>query len=71
VIGPPGTPAEVATFWANLLARLAKTESWKKYVRDEGLEESLLDSRALVKFWDDQAALMKRALSEGTQLKLR
>jgi putative tricarboxylic transport membrane protein len=71
VIAPAGTPPDVAAYWANLLARLTKTESWKKYIRDEGLEESHLDSRALVKFWDEQVALMRRALSEGTQLKLR
>jgi putative tricarboxylic transport membrane protein len=71
VIAPAGTPPEVAAFWSNLLARLVKTESWKKYIRDEGLEESHLDSHALVKFWDEQLALMRRALSEGTQLKLR
>lgn len=71
VIAPAGTSPEVAAYWAGVLARLVKTESWKKYVRDEGLEESHLDSRALVKFWDEQAALMRRALSEGTQLKVR
>jgi hypothetical protein len=48
-----------------------KTESWKKYVRDEGLEESYIDGPALMKFWDDQTALMRRALSEGTQLRVK
>jgi hypothetical protein len=48
-----------------------KTESWKKYVRDEGLEESHLEGPALLKFWDDQTALMRRALSEGTQLRVK
>jgi putative tricarboxylic transport membrane protein len=71
VIAPPATPPAVAQYWGNLLARLVKTESWKKYIRDEGLEESHLDSRALVTFWDEQAALMRRAISEGTQLKIR
>jgi hypothetical protein len=47
------------------------TASWKQYVRDEGLEESFQDGRALVKFWDDQTALMRRALSEGTRLPVR
>jgi putative tricarboxylic transport membrane protein len=71
VIAPPGVPPEAARYWEDLFSRLVTTESWKKYVRDEGLEQSHLDSRALVKFWDDQTALMRRALSEGTQLRLR
>jgi putative tricarboxylic transport membrane protein len=71
VIAPPGVPPEVAQYWENFFRRLITTESWKKYVRDEGLEQSHLDSRALVKFWDDQTALMRRAISEGTQLRIR
>jgi putative tricarboxylic transport membrane protein len=71
MLAPPGVPPDVAQFWRNLLVRLMKTESWKKYVRDEGLEESYLDGPALVKFWDEQTALMRRTLSEGTQLKVR
>jgi putative tricarboxylic transport membrane protein len=71
VIAPPGVPPEVARYWESLLLRLMSTQSWKKYVRDEGLEESHLDGPALVKFWDEQTALMRRALSEGTQLRIR
>lgn len=71
VIAPPGVPPEVVRYWENLLQRLMTTGSWKKYVRDEGLQELHLDSRALVKFWDEQTALMRRALSEGTQLRIR
>ena len=71
VLAPPGVPPEAVQYWENLMRRLMATESWKKYVRDEGLEESFLDSRALVKFWDEQTAVMRRALSEGTQLKVR
>jgi len=71
VIGPPGVAPEVALYWEKFFGRLITTESWKKYIRDEGLEQSHLDSRALVKFWDDQTALMRRALAEGTQLRIR
>jgi putative tricarboxylic transport membrane protein len=71
VLAPPGVPPEVVQYWENLIRRLMATETWKKYARDEGLEEAYLDSRALIKFWDDQTALMRRSLSEGTQLKLR
>jgi putative tricarboxylic transport membrane protein len=71
VVGPPGIAPEVTQFWENLMQRLTATESWKNYVRDEGLEQSYLDSRGVVKFWDDQTALMRRALSEGTPLRVR
>jgi putative tricarboxylic transport membrane protein len=71
VLAPPGTPVEVVQYWESLLRRLMTTESWKKYVRDEGLEESYRDSRSLARFWDEQTALIRRVLSEGTQLRVR
>lgn len=71
VIAPPGVAPEVARYWEDFFRRLITTESWKKYVRDEGLEQAHLDSRALVKFWDEQTTLMRRAISEGTPLRIR
>jgi putative tricarboxylic transport membrane protein len=71
VLAPGGVPAEVVQFWDNLMRRLMTTESWKKYVRDEGLEESYLDSRGLVKFWADQTALIQKELAGGTLLRTR
>jgi putative tricarboxylic transport membrane protein len=71
VLAPPGAPPEVVQYWENLLRRLMTTASWKKYIRDEELEESYLDSRALVTFWNEQTALTRRVLSEGTQLRIR
>jgi len=71
IVAPAGVPPEVVQFWDNLMRRLMATESWKKYVRDEGLEQSYLDSRGLVKFWADQTGLIQRALSEGTPLRVR
>jgi putative tricarboxylic transport membrane protein len=71
VIAPPGVSPAAAQYFEDLLRRLMTTQSWKNYVREEGLEESHLDSRSLVKFWDEQTALMRRAISEGTQLQIR
>jgi putative tricarboxylic transport membrane protein len=71
ILAPPGVPPEAVQYWENLMRRLTLTGSWKKYVQDEGLDQSYLDSRALVKFWDDQTALMRRALSEGTSLRVK
>jgi putative tricarboxylic transport membrane protein len=71
VVAPPGIPPAAAQYWENFFRRLIATESWKKYIRDEGLEQAHLDSRALARFWDDQTALMRRAISEGTQLRVR
>jgi putative tricarboxylic transport membrane protein len=71
VVAPPGVRPEAARYWDGFFRRLIATQSWRNYIRDEGLEQSHLDSQGLIKFWDDQIALMRRALSEGTQLKLR
>jgi putative tricarboxylic transport membrane protein len=71
IVAPPGTPPAVVQYWENLMRRLMTSASWKKYARDEGFVESYLDSRALVKFWEEQTTLMRRTLSEGTTLKVR
>lgn len=71
VLAPPGLPQGVVQYWEGLLHRLMATESWKKYIRDEGLEDAYLDSRGLVKFWNEQTELTRRALAETAQGRVR
>jgi|SRR5688572_8590104 len=49
VVAPPEQPAEATAYWENLFASLRKTDSWKKYVADNQLEESFLPGAELKK----------------------
>ena len=42
VMAPPGIAKDVQAYWESLFAKLTKTESWKKYVADNQLEEGFL-----------------------------
>jgi len=40
VVAPPQMPADAAAYWEGRFAKLCETQSWKKYVHDNQLEES-------------------------------
>src|SRR5690349_4313055 len=40
VVAPPQQPAEASAYWERTFDALRKTESWKKYIHDNQLEES-------------------------------
>lgn len=42
MVAPPGIPKEVHTYWEGLMTKLSKSESWKKYVAENQLEEGFL-----------------------------
>ncbi len=49
VMAPPGMPADAVAYWEDRFAKLRATESWKKYILDNQLEESYAGSAALSK----------------------
>jgi len=65
VIAPPGTAAEVVSYWENLFGRLVKTARWKKYVEENQQETYFLQSRELAKFLDEQTKLLRVVLKEA------
>jgi len=40
VVAPPQQPNEASAYWEKLFARLHETESWKKYIHDNQLEDA-------------------------------
>ena len=49
VMAPPAMPAEAVAYWEDRFAKLRATESWKKYIADNQLEESFGGSAVLAK----------------------
>ena len=49
VVAPPQQSAEASAYWEGLFAKLRQTESWKKYIADNQLEESFQPAAELKK----------------------
>jgi putative tricarboxylic transport membrane protein len=65
VLAPPGTGREVVQYWEDLFGRLVKSQSWKKYVAENQLEDAYLRSRELGDFWKKQSDLLRTLLKEA------
>jgi putative tricarboxylic transport membrane protein len=49
VVAPPQQPADASAYWEKLFARLHETESWKKYIHDNQLEDAYQPGSVLKK----------------------
>jgi putative tricarboxylic transport membrane protein len=47
VVAPPQQPAEASAYWEGVFRRLHETESWKKYIHDNQLEDAFLPGSQL------------------------
>jgi putative tricarboxylic transport membrane protein len=47
VVAPPEQPADASAYWEHTFDALRKTESWKKYILDNQLEERFLPAAEL------------------------
>lgn len=62
LLAPPGIGAEVVAYWEGLFERLVRTQSWRKYLVDNQVEDVFLKGRELGPFFDQQIALMRDVL---------
>lgn len=65
IIGPPGIPSDVVTYWEDLFARFVKTASWRKYLEDNLFEDGFQRSAELNKFIDQYSEMTRGILKEG------
>jgi len=65
ILGPPGMPREAASYWEDFFARLARTESWKRYVEENQVQDVFLRGAGLAPFLDEQIEVMGRVLREA------
>ena len=62
IIGPRGLSRAQTEFWDRAFGTLARSEEWKNYLNDNGLEDAYLDSQASARFLDTQYKSYKEAL---------
>jgi putative tricarboxylic transport membrane protein len=65
VVAPPEQPAEASAYWEGRFDALRKTESWKKYVHDNQLEEAFAPGAELKKTMADIEHQLKEAYTQA------
>ena len=65
VVAPPKIPAENVAYWEDVLLKLTKTASWKKFLADNQFEDGYQNAADLTKFYDEFTARMREILKEA------
>jgi putative tricarboxylic transport membrane protein len=65
VVAPPGIPAENVAYWEDVLRRLTKSASWRKFLADNQFEDGYQDAAELTKFYDEFTTRMRGILQEA------
>ena len=65
VVAPPKIPAENVLYWEDVLLKLTKTASWKKFLADNQFEDGYQNAADLTKFYDQFTNTMRGILQEA------
>ncbi len=65
VVGPPDMPPDALKFWEGFFARLTKTESWKKHLKDNLFEDGFMNTAEVQKFSKQHPAEIRELLTSA------
>jgi putative tricarboxylic transport membrane protein len=65
IVGPPDMPADVLAFYEDLMQRLVRSESWKKYLQETQLEGAFLKSKETGQFFVDYEKQIRGILTSA------
>jgi putative tricarboxylic transport membrane protein len=65
VVAPPGIPAENVAYWEDVLRRLTRSASWRKFLEDNQFEDGYQNAAELAKFYDEFTVRMRAILQEA------
>jgi putative tricarboxylic transport membrane protein len=65
VLGPPETAPEVVKYWEDLILKLTKTPSWKKYVDENQVESAYLNGKQLAAALNQLTEQLRSTLKEA------
>ena len=65
VVAPPKIPAENVLYWEDVLSKLTKSASWKKFLADNQFEDGYQNAAELTKFYDEFTSRMRGILQEA------
>ena len=64
LFGPPGMPAEAVTFWDQTLAKMVKTDAWKKYLEQYQWFDAYADSATFARDLRQENDIYVKILSD-------
>jgi putative tricarboxylic transport membrane protein len=65
VVAPPAMPADATAYWEAFFGKLHETESWKKYVHDNQLEDAYAPGAQLKQVIDETGKTLKQTFQEA------
>lgn len=65
VVAPPGISKEALAYYEDLFARMVKTATWQKYLKDNQFQDGFLKSAELSRFFDQYSDQMRGILKEA------
>jgi len=65
VVAPPGTARNVVVYWEDVMARMVKTEAWRKYLEDNMFEDGFQRGEELKKSSAEFVARMREVLKDA------
>jgi putative tricarboxylic transport membrane protein len=65
VVAPPGIPAQNVAYWEDVLRRLTRSASWRKFLADNQFEDGYQDAAELTKFYGEFTDRMRGILQEA------
>lgn len=65
VVAPPGTARNVAAYWEEVLARMVKTDAWRRYLEENQFEDGFQRGDELVKSSAEFVARMREMLQDA------
>jgi putative tricarboxylic transport membrane protein len=65
VVAPPQQPNDASAYWTERFQKLMQTESWKKYVRDNQLEENFVQGPAFGTAMKDMEKQLREQFTEA------
>ena len=65
VVAPPKIPAENVLYWEDVLSKLTKSASWRKFLADNQFEDGYQNAADLTKFYDEFTNRMRGILQEA------
>ncbi len=65
VVAPPGTAKNVVVYWDDVMARMVKTEAWRKYLEDNMFEDGFQRGEELRKSSAEFVVRMREVLKDA------
>ena len=71
IIGPPGMPADAVIYYEEMLAKMARSPTWQKFLQSNQLADAYLNAKATTAFLADYEKALRDILIQSGQKLVR